>query len=85
MSALYSVFFVNLHIVAQIVKAEFVVGSVGNVRLICFLTVGRLDIVDYQTHGKPQPAVYLAHLFRVTFCKVIVDGNNMNAFPGQRV
>ena len=85
MSALNAVFFVDLHVVTQIVKTKLIVGTISNVCLVCFLTLCRLDIVDNQTYLESQPAVYLAHLFRVTFCKVIVDGNNMNTFSGQSV
>ena len=85
MSALNTVFFVNLHVVTQIVKTKLVVGAVSNICFVCFLTLCRLDVVDNQTYLESQPAVYLAHLFRVTFCKVIVDSNNMNTFSGQSV
>ena len=85
MSALNTVLFINLHIVTQIVETELVVGSVGNIGIVCLLSVRRLDVVDDQTDGQAQPAVNLAHLLRVTLCKVIVDGNDMDALSGQCV
>ena len=85
MTALYTVFFINLHVVTQIVKTKFVIGTIGNIRIICLLAVCRLDVVDDQTDGQSQPAVDLAHLFRVTLCKVVVDGDNMDALSGQRI
>ena len=50
-AALHAVLFVNLHVVAQIVETKLVVGAVGDVRLIGFFAVGRLDVVDDKADG----------------------------------
>ena len=61
MSALDHFLFINRHIVAQVVEAQLVVGAVGDVRGIGGAPLGRGEVVDNQTHRKPQEAVDLAH------------------------
>ena len=71
---------IELHIVAQVVEAEFVVGAVGNiraVRLAAFVVVQSvLDHPDAQSKKLVEPA----HPFGVALCQVIVDCDNVDAF-----
>ena len=41
--------------------------------------------MNYKTHGKTHIAEHLAHPLGVALCKVIVDGDNVNALSGKRV
>ena len=72
-----------LHVVAQIVEAEFVVGGVGDVAGIgrAALLVGKA--VDDDAGGQAEEAVDAAHPFGVALGEVVVDGNDMDALAGQ--
>ena len=74
------------HIVAQVVEAELVVGSVsdiGQVSLASRLAAG-LVLVD-AIHFKAVELEEHPHPFRVTLGQVVVDRHHMDALPGQRV
>ena len=75
----------KLHVVAQIVKTQLVVGAVNNVAGIggtAFLVVFAVyDVVDRQ----PQKTIYLPHPLGVAFSQIVVDGNDMHAFAFQGV
>ncbi len=74
------------HVVAQVIKAEFVVGAVGYVgkigRATCF-AVGLVfvDCVNFKAVKLHQHA----HPFRVTLSEIIVDGNHVDTPAGKCV
>ena len=74
-----------LHVVAQIVEAELVVGGVGDVAGIgrAALFVGKA--VDDDAGGEAEEAVDAAHPFGVALGEVVVDGNDVDALAGQGV
>src|ERR1019366_2559700 len=83
--ALYAIAQVELHVVAQIVETEFVVGAVGHVSGVggaAFLVV---EVVNDHAHTQAEKAVELAHPFGVAFGQVIIDGDDVHAAPAQRV
>ena len=55
------------HVVAQIVKANFVVRGVGDVACVLFAFEARVAAAarNHQANGEAEPVVYLAHPFRV--------------------
>ena len=80
---LYHLVQMILHVVAQIVEAEFVVGGVGHVAGIggpAFL-VGQA--VDDDARGQSQEAVDLAHPGGVAAGEVVVHGHHMYALAGE--
>ena len=86
MLTLHEVLRADGHVVAQVVEAEFVVGTegdVGEVSLAALVGVG-LVLVD-AVHGKAVKHVERAHPFGVTFGEVVVDGDHMYAFAGEGV
>ncbi len=66
--ALNHLLLVGDHIVAQVVKAELVVGAVGNIGGIRLFALLLVKVVDNQPDLKPEKAVYLAHPLRVALC-----------------
>ena len=80
MLALYKVLGLHGHVVAQVVKTEFVVGSEGDVGIICrtaFSAVGAV-LVD-AVHTQAVKLVKGTHPFRVTFGQIVVDSHHMYA------
>ncbi len=74
------------HVVAQVVEAEFVVGAVGDVRLVGRpLEGGIVDVGADAAHGEPEPAVDPSHPLGVAGGEVLVDRHHVHALPVQRV
>ena len=73
------------HVVPEVVKAELVVGSVGDVRLVgglLFLTghVGQID-----AHRKSKEVVQAPHPLCVPVGQVVIDCHHVNALSGQGI
>ena len=84
-SPLHQLGLVDRHVVPEVVKAQLVVGAVGDVGGVGHPALRRGHAGDHQPDGKPHVAVDLAHPLRVTLGKVLVDGDHVNALTGQRV
>ena len=83
--ALNHLLFVNDHVIPQIVEAELVVCSVGDIRRVCrVLFRVRLPMHD-QTRGQPHELVNAPHLFSADAREVVVDRNDVNPLARQRV
>ena len=72
-------------VVAKVVEAELAVRPVGNVALVLGAALlGRLVVLD-DPGGEAEEAVELAHPFGVTPGEIVVNGDDMNAPPGEGV
>src|SRR6185503_3852775 len=77
---------VKLHVVAQIVEAEFVIGAVGNVCGVGCLTLEVVHVVLDTTDFETEETMNLAHPLRVARSQVVVDGNHVDtAAASERV
>ena len=77
--ALHLVVHAERHIVAQVVKAEFVVGAVNDVCRVSH-TLFFLGLTSANhTNFKPQKVVELAHPGRVSRREIVVHGDQVNA------
>ena len=85
MAALDHFFFVDGHVVAEIVEAELIVRAVGDVGSVGRSSLGGGQVMDDQADGETEEAVDLAHPLRVALGKIIVDGDDVNAFSGEGV
>ena len=74
-----------LHVVAQIVEAELVVGAVGDVAVVGLLALLVVEPVHDDADGEAEEAVDLAHPFGVALGEVVVDGDDVHAAAGERV
>ncbi len=75
----------ELHIVAQIVEAEFVVGAVSHVAGIGGLAFVVLQPVGDAADGETEEFVYLAHPFGVARRQIVVDRDDVHALAGDGV
>ena len=73
------------HVVAQVVKTEFIVGAVGDIRRIRSLLLVVWHAGQVTTHSQTQKAVELAHPGSIARSQVVVHGNHMNAFSFQGI
>ena len=83
--ALYALFRTEGHIVAQIVKTVFVVGTVSNIGCVGFTLGRRRQAGHVNPNGHPQEFKQGAVVLRITLRQIIVDGDHVNAFAGQRI
>ena len=74
-----------LHVVAQIVEAELVVGAVGDVAVVGLLALLVVEPVHDGADGEAEEAVDLPHPFGVALGQVVVDGDHVHAAARQRV
>ncbi len=72
-----------LHVVTEIIEAEFVVGPVRDVRAVCGLLVGIRLLGEDHADAHPQELVDLAHPLGVAAREVVIDGDDMHAVAGQ--
>jgi hypothetical protein len=83
--ALHVVREVELHVVAEIVETELVVRAVSDVAGVGDLPFLIVEVVLNHANRHPQEPIDTPHPFRVAACKVIVHGDNVNAFPLERI
>ncbi len=76
---------VELHVVAQVVEAEFVVGAVGDVAAVGGLPLLVVQVVLDDTHREAEEAVDAAHPLGVAAGQVVVDRDDVDALARQRV
>ena len=85
MPALHVVRELELHVVAQVVEAELVVGAVGDVGGVGDLPLGVVQLVLDDADGHAEEAVDPAHPLGVAAGQVVVDGDDVNALALERV
>ncbi len=74
-----------LHIVAQVIEAELVIGAVGDVAGIRLLALRIVQAMHDHADRQAEEAVDLAHPLGVALGEVIVDGDDVHAAPGERI
>jgi len=84
-TALHQLFGIELHVVAQVVEAEFIVGTVGYVGTIGGLALFVVETMHDDTNGKAEEVVQLPHPCGVALGEVVVDGDDVHALAGERI
>ena len=74
-----------LHVVAQVVEAELVVGAVGDVAVVGRLALLVVQPVHDDADREAEEIVDLAHPFGVALGEVVVDRHHVHAAAGERV
>ena len=83
--ALHQLFLVELHVVTQVVEAEFVVRAVSDVGIVCGLAFLVGEAVYDDSHGEAEPLVQLSHPFGVAAGEVVVYRDHMHASAGDGI
>ncbi len=84
-AALHAIVQVKLHVVAQVVEAELVVGAVGHIGGIGFAALLIVEIMHDDADGQTKKAVELAHPLRVAFGQIVIDRDHVHTAPAQSV
>ena len=77
--------FTKDHIIAQVIKSELIVRSVGNVAAVRLSAGHMVHIVLNDADGQSQKFIERPHPLAVAPCQVIVDGHDMHTLAGERV
>ena len=85
MSALHAIFEIELHVVAQVVEAELVVGAVGDVGGVGGAALLVVEVVNDHADGQAEEAIELAHPFGVALGQIVVDGDHVHAASAEGV
>ena len=83
--ALHHVFLIDHHVVTQVIKAQLVIGAVGDIAAIGGFALLGGQAVEDDAHAHAQKAVELAHFLALELGQVIVDGDDVHALARQRV
>ena len=75
----------ELHVVAQIVEAELVVGAVGDVAGVALAALAVVEIVHDDADAHAQRLVNAAHPIRIALGQVIVHRDHVDALARERV
>ena len=75
----------ELHVVAQIVEAELVVGPVSDVAQIGLFALRVVEFVNDAADAETEKTIDLAHPFGVAACQVVVDGDDVHAVAGESI
>ena len=83
--ALHELVRFHRHVVAEVVKTEFVVGTVSHVGVVAFAALFRIEAVHNETDRKTEELIDHAHLLSVTASEVIVHRHHMHAVARKTV
>ena len=84
-TALHELLGIELHVVAQVVEAEFVVRAVGDVAGIGGLAFLVGQSLHDDAHGKTEELVETPHPFRVAAGEIVVHRDHVHALAGKGV
>ena len=79
------IFLGRLHVVAEVVEAELVVGAIGDVAAVDLLPLGRFHLRLDRPHGHSQTPEERAHPLGVAAGQVVVDRDDVHALAFERV
>ena len=85
MSALHHLRQLVLHVVAQVVETELVVRAVGDVAGVGLTTLVIVQPMDDHADAQTQKTVDAPHPLRIAAGEVVVDGDDVNALPRERI
>jgi hypothetical protein len=68
----------ELHVVAQVVEAQLVVGDVGDVGGVGVAAIGLGDVVHDGRDVQPEESVHVAHPLGIAAGQVVVDGHHVH-------
>ena len=75
----------ELHVVAKVVKAELVVGSVGDVTLVCIATILIANLGCDDAYAQSQPLIDSPHPFGISSGQVIIDRHQVGSLAGKGI
>ena len=82
---LHKLLLVNDHVIAEVVKAQLIVGNVGDVTVILCPSLLRFHRLKDAAHGQAEEAVDFTHPVRITVGQIVIDCDDAHAPSLQRI
>ncbi len=79
MSPLHLLFFLNCHIIPEIVKAKFTIRSVRDIFSISLKTLFLIHEGRYNSNGQAHAIVDRSHPFRISGGQIVIYRNDMDS------
>ena len=84
-AALHALAAIVDHVIAQVVKAEFIIGAIGDVGTIGGLLGVMRHLRQVDASGQAEPAIQAPHPFGIALGQVIIDRNDMHPLARQGI
>src|SRR5882762_9564815 len=85
MTALHAFLQIELHVIAQVVETELVVGAVSDIGAVSSAALFVGQVMDDHAYAHSEEVVEAAHPLRVALGQVIVHGDDMHTAAGERI
>ena len=85
MATLHHASELKFQIIAQIIKAKFIIGAIGNITGISGASFIIIKPAFDTANAKAKEFINLTHPASITACQIIIHSDHMNAFACQRV
>ena len=82
-ASLYQLFFINYHVVTQIIKSQLIISHIGDVTGISRPSFIIFHTVEHNAHGQSQEFMNPSHPLGITVRQVVVDRYNIYALSFQ--
>ncbi len=82
---LHAILEAELHVVAEVIEPELVVGAVGDIGVVGGAALFVVQTVDDEADGEAEEFIDTAHPLGVAAGQVVVDGNDVHAFAAERI
>ena len=83
--SLNELFFINNHVITQIIETVLVVGDVSDIAVILFTSLFTVHGIQYTSNGQTKKLMDFSHPLRISTCQIIIDRYYMNSFSFQSV
>ena len=73
------------HVVTEVIKAVFIIGTKGNITVIGKFALREIHVMADKPHTQSQEVIQPAHLNAVALCQVVIDCHHMHALACQGI
>ena len=84
-SSLNQLFFIDNHVISQIIKSKFIVRYICDIAVICISSLVIVHLIQNYAYGQSKKLMNLSHPLSITLCQIIIDCYDLHTFTGQRI
>ena len=84
-SSLNQLFFIDNHVISQIIKSKFIIRYISNIAIISLSSLVIVHLIENNTDFESQKLMYFSHPLSITLCQIVIDCNNVNSFSIQGI
>ena len=82
---LHKLLLINDHVIAEVVKAQLVIGNIGDIAVVLRPSLLGFHRLKDAAHGQPEEAVDFTHPVRITVGQIVIDCDDAHAPSLQRI